>query len=95
VVVRKGAGRSGAAGRQVEVLVARTQQGHARTGEADGGDQQADTHLDVDDGDLVVAYGIISGTNTGEMRGQAATRKHSAFAYTDMHRVDNGRIVES
>src|SRR5262245_20609431 len=49
----------------------------------------------VTDGDLVAITGTISGTNTGELMGLPATGKRAVFAYMDMHRIVDGRIVES
>jgi steroid delta-isomerase-like uncharacterized protein len=45
-------------------------------------------------GDIVVQYGAITGTHTGELMGRPATGKRATFAYMDMHRIVNGRIVE-
>jgi steroid delta-isomerase-like uncharacterized protein len=50
---------------------------------------------EVAEGDFVVQYGRISGTNKGEMMGQPATHRRATFAWMDMHRIVNGQIVES
>src|SRR5262245_64464865 len=42
----------------------------------------------VAEGDLVVQYGVMSGTNTGEWMGIPATDKPMRIAFMDMHRVD-------
>jgi predicted ester cyclase len=50
---------------------------------------------EVAEGDLVAQSGIASGTNTGPLMGRPATNKPATFTYMDMHRVVNGRIVET
>jgi steroid delta-isomerase-like uncharacterized protein len=50
---------------------------------------------EVAEGDCVVQYGFISGTNDGPMMGMPATGKRVRFAYMDMHRIVDGRIVET
>jgi predicted ester cyclase len=48
----------------------------------------------VSDGDCVVGYGRISGTNTGTFFGMPPTGKTAEFGYIDMYRIDSGRLVE-
>jgi predicted ester cyclase len=49
----------------------------------------------VSDGDYVVGYGTISGTNTGRFFGMPPTGKSAEFGYIDIYRVDHGRITEA
>lgn len=50
---------------------------------------------EVAEEDHVVQSGIVGGTNTGLLMGRPATNKPARFTYMDMHRVVNGRIVET
>jgi steroid delta-isomerase-like uncharacterized protein len=50
---------------------------------------------EVAEGDLVVVYGMVTGTNTGPMMGAPATGKRAAFAYMDMYRISDGKVVET
>jgi steroid delta-isomerase-like uncharacterized protein len=50
---------------------------------------------DLAEGDLVAQYGTISGTNSGPLMGAPATGKRALFPYIDIHRIVDGRIVES
>ena len=49
----------------------------------------------VAEGDLVVQYGVMSGTNTGEWMGIPATNKRVRVPFMDMHRVVDGKVTES
>jgi NADH dehydrogenase len=49
----------------------------------------------VAQGDAVVQYGAISGTNTGPVMGQPATGRRATFPYMDLYRIADGRIVET
>jgi len=49
---------------------------------------------EVAEGEFVVQHGVGLGTNTGPLMGQPATGKQAQFAYMDMHRIVNGRIME-
>jgi steroid delta-isomerase-like uncharacterized protein len=50
---------------------------------------------EVAEGDLVVQYGMMTGTNTGELMGMPATNRPVRFGWMDMHRIEGGQIVES
>ena len=58
-------------------------------------DLAIEVEREVVEGDYVVQYGWISGTNSGPMMGRPATGRLARFAYMDMHRTADGRIVES
>jgi predicted ester cyclase len=49
----------------------------------------------VSNGDCIVGYGLISGTNTGSFFGMPPTGKAVQFGYIDMYRIDAGRLVEA
>ena len=49
----------------------------------------------VSSGDVVIGYGILSGTNTGEFFGMPATGKYAQFSYIDIYGIELGRIVEA
>ncbi len=55
--------------------------------------------FDVDDvhvsDDVVTVIGRVSGTHTGEILGQIATGRDISFKAIAVHRVEDGRIVES
>jgi predicted ester cyclase len=57
-------------------------------------DLEVTVEREVAEGDLVVAYGLISGTHTGELMGIPPTGKRTSFAYVDLHWVAGGGIVE-
>src|SRR5262245_28279679 len=44
------------------------------------------------EGDLVVTYGKIAGTNRGLLMGTAPTGKQATFAYMDIYRIRQGLI---
>ena len=56
-----------------------------------------DTTIDceVANGDLVVQYGVMSGTHTGDLWGIPPTGKFVRIPWIDIHRVTDGQIVES
>jgi steroid delta-isomerase-like uncharacterized protein len=58
-------------------------------------DLETTIEQEVAEGDLVVHYGVMSGTTDGEMMGMPATNKRVAFAWIDIHRIPHGQIVES
>jgi predicted ester cyclase len=58
-------------------------------------DLETSIEQEVAEGDLVVHYGVMSGTNTGELMGRPASNERVAFAWMDIHRVQDGKIVES
>ena len=58
-------------------------------------DMKIDVVREVAEGDIVVQYGTVSGTNRGPMMGAPATNKRASFAYMDMHRIAGGRIAET
>jgi predicted ester cyclase len=43
----------------------------------------------------LVQYGFLVGTNAGEFSGRRVTGAPARFAYRDMHRIRDGKIVES
>jgi predicted ester cyclase len=49
----------------------------------------------VAEGDLVVQYGVMSGTNSGEWMGMPATNKPVRVDFIDMHCVVDGKVTES
>src|SRR5262245_35035082 len=49
----------------------------------------------VAEGDLVVQYGVMTGTNAGEWLGMPATNRPVSVAFMDMHRVVGGTVTES
>ena len=49
----------------------------------------------VAEGDSVAVYGKVSGMNTGVLMGTAPTGKRASFAYMDIYRIVDGRVVES
>jgi predicted ester cyclase len=49
----------------------------------------------VSDGDCVVGYGLISGTNTGSFFGMPPSGKTAEFSYIDIYRINAGRISEA
>jgi len=49
----------------------------------------------VAEGDLVVQYGVMTGTNAGEWMGMPATNRPVSVAFMDMHRVVGGTVTES
>jgi steroid delta-isomerase-like uncharacterized protein len=48
----------------------------------------------VGENDYVAATGTATGTNTGQLRGAPPTGRQATFAYLDMYRCADGRIVE-
>lgn len=49
----------------------------------------------VSDGDQVVGYGRITGTNTGSFFGMPPTGKTADFGYIDIYRIDHDHITEA
>jgi predicted ester cyclase len=47
------------------------------------------------DGDMVAVLGTTRATHTGELLGVPATGREITFRSSDMHRVENGRVVQS
>jgi len=58
-------------------------------------DLRVEIEREVAEWDYVVQYGYLVGTNNGEFFGRPATGKSARFAYMDMHRISDGKIVES
>jgi steroid delta-isomerase-like uncharacterized protein len=58
-------------------------------------DLRVEIEREVAENDYVVQYGFLVGTNAGEFFGRPATGKPARFAYMDMHRIRDGKIVES
>jgi predicted ester cyclase len=58
-------------------------------------DLRIEIEREVAEQDYVVQYGFLVGTNAGELFGRPATDKPARFAYMDMHRIYDGKIVES
>jgi steroid delta-isomerase-like uncharacterized protein len=56
-----------------------------------------DTTIDreVADSDMVVQYGVMTGTHTGNLMGIPPTGKTVSIPWMDMHRIQGGQIVES
>lgn len=46
------------------------------------------------DGDVALAHGTVSGTNTGKLYGAPATKRRYEASFFDYVRVDDGLIVE-
>ena len=49
---------------------------------------------DFAEGDKVGSRGYITGTHKGDFEGLAPTGKQVKFAYIDLWRVENGKLVE-
>jgi steroid delta-isomerase-like uncharacterized protein len=47
------------------------------------------------EGDMVAICGSVAGTHLGMMMGVPATGKRASFAFMDMYRIADGRIVET
>ena len=58
-------------------------------------DLRVEIEREVAERDYVVQYGYLIGTNDGEFFCRPATGKRARFAYMDMHRISDGKIVES
>jgi steroid delta-isomerase-like uncharacterized protein len=58
-------------------------------------DLELTVEQEVAEGDLMVQYGMLAGTNTGQLMGMPATDKPVRLAWMDMHRIKGGQIVES
>lgn len=58
-------------------------------------DLEVTVERDLAEGDLVVQYGVMSSTNTGEWMGLPATNRRVRVPWMDMHRVVDGKITES
>lgn len=56
-----------------------------------------DTTIDreVVDSDMVVQYGVMTGTHSGNLMGIPPTGKAVSILWMDMHRIQGGQIVES
>lgn len=48
----------------------------------------------VSEGNTVWAYGVYSGTQTGDWLGIPATNKHYAINAVDIFRIENGKLAE-
>src|SRR5262249_20023626 len=49
----------------------------------------------IAEGSFVAQFGIVRGTNKGAITGTPATGRAATFAYMDMYRISDGRIVET
>jgi predicted ester cyclase len=57
-------------------------------------DLQVTIEDDFAEGDKVCARGYLAGTHKGDFEGLAPTGKQVKFAYIDVWRVENGKLVE-
>lgn len=57
-------------------------------------DVRADYHNLISEGDLVMAYDNIIGTNDGEIMGKPPTGKKADFQVFHLYRVEEGKLIE-
>lgn len=57
-------------------------------------DLEVSIEREVAEGEFVVQYGLMTGTNSGIMLGAHATGEYATIPYMDMYRIQNGCIVE-
>jgi len=69
--------------------------GHRPRGDQGFPDLRITVDKVVSDGDCVVGYGLISGTNTGSFFGMPPSGKSAEFGYIDVYRIDEGRGSEA
>ncbi len=58
-------------------------------------DLQGEVQTTVADGEWVASRVMVSGTHQGSFMGMPATGKHASWEVIQMHRIVNGKIVES
>ena len=57
-------------------------------------DLHVDLHEVAGEGAVVVAHGVVRGTNTGRLYGAPATKRSYTASFFDVVRLDGGLIVE-